>query len=341
MTALSAEMRGSAVYLFHCGMRGARPAPEQFRRWHQNFDDTLWAEFGCDGFDVVDVQCNPIARHMVQVPSGRAVDRREILSDAEYARVPVMGCFRRQGLHHGVTVRLDVGPDKIAGGIVMVPKVREADVETGMRDALNAYSPHITRAFKTLNKIGAAQDLAAGFSGALASLQVGAIVVDRRMRIRMTNDEAERILDAGDGIRARAGHLAVNSRLSELIRIQIDSMGGFGNGDLRSVDRPSGHSAYSVDLLPAPGSSVTLLVRVPTNAATLPSVDLLRSRFGLTAAEARVAQLATRALSKPEIAAELGLSENTVKSHLAHIREKLGVRSMTHLALFLTRELPD
>ncbi|WP_232533667.1 LuxR C-terminal-related transcriptional regulator [Plantactinospora sp. KBS50] len=52
----------------------------------------------------------------------------------------------------------------------------------------------------------------------------------------------------------------------------------------------------------------------------------------LTPAEFRVVRLAARGLSNREIAAELFLSQNTVQTHMARIRAKLGLRSRLDIA---------
>ena len=55
----------------------------------------------------------------------------------------------------------------------------------------------------------------------------------------------------------------------------------------------------------------------------------------LTAHELRIALLAARGRSNPEIAADLVLSRKTIEYHLGQVYRKLGLRSRTELAAHL------
>ena len=59
---------------------------------------------------------------------------------------------------------------------------------------------------------------------------------------------------------------------------------------------------------------------------------------GITAAEARVAELVAAGRSNREVAGELFMSPKTVEAHLSRIYRKLGVRSRAELAHKLTRQ---
>ena len=62
----------------------------------------------------------------------------------------------------------------------------------------------------------------------------------------------------------------------------------------------------------------------------------LRSRrgFGLTPRELDIVQMVVRGFTNKEIAEKLAIGENTVKSHLTHIFNKVGASSRVELALF-------
>ncbi|MET9904494.1 LuxR C-terminal-related transcriptional regulator [Streptomyces sp. NPDC006446] len=64
-------------------------------------------------------------------------------------------------------------------------------------------------------------------------------------------------------------------------------------------------------------------------------------QFPLTGREFRVAELVAEGLTNRQIAAQLGLSEHTVATHLDKIRDKLGVRSRTRIALWAAARARD
>ncbi|HWL37461.1 MAG TPA: response regulator transcription factor [Frankiaceae bacterium] len=60
--------------------------------------------------------------------------------------------------------------------------------------------------------------------------------------------------------------------------------------------------------------------------------------YGLTRAELDVVALLPKGMPNREIANELGISENTVKTHLRHALRKLGVRDRAQAAALVVRE---
>lgn len=63
-----------------------------------------------------------------------------------------------------------------------------------------------------------------------------------------------------------------------------------------------------------------------------------RRPYGLTRAQLDVVTLLPKGLRNREIAAELGITENTVKTHLRHALRKLGVRDRAQAAALVVRE---
>jgi two-component system response regulator NreC len=73
-------------------------------------------------------------------------------------------------------------------------------------------------------------------------------------------------------------------------------------------------------------------------------VDLVRggphdpAASGLTRRELEVVGLLVEGLSNREIADRLNLGEQTIKNHVAHVMQKVGVRNRVELALYAVRE---
>jgi len=92
-------------------------------------------------------------------------------------------------------------------------------------------------------------------------------------------------------------------------------------------------SVASGDALLAPSVTQRLIqefVRRPPDGIRTPSPEL----SGLTAREVEVLQMMARGLSNGEIASELFVSETTVKTHVAHLLSKLGVRDRVQAVVF-------
>ncbi len=78
-------------------------------------------------------------------------------------------------------------------------------------------------------------------------------------------------------------------------------------------------------------AAVLLFIVDPVNRAGIP-MSWIMDGYGLTQAEAKVALAASSGLSIPETASRLGLSPNTIKTHLRRIFAKTGTNRQTELA---------
>jgi non-specific serine/threonine protein kinase len=79
-------------------------------------------------------------------------------------------------------------------------------------------------------------------------------------------------------------------------------------------------------------------VRMATGAAVQPDGD---GRTVLTARETQVASLIAQGLTNPEIAQRLRMAGRTADAHVEHIRNKLGLRSRSQIAVWAHERLGE
>src|SRR5262249_21356635 len=79
-------------------------------------------------------------------------------------------------------------------------------------------------------------------------------------------------------------------------------------------------------------SRAALVILCDLNAPASLPLGSIAEAYGLTEAEARVAEAASGGSTIGEIGRRLGLSPNTVKTHLRRIYEKTGTRRQAELA---------
>lgn len=126
---------------------------------------------------------------------------------------------------------------------------------------------------------------------------------------------SERDEDLFDAIRAGArGYLLKNVGAAEL----IDAL----------------QRVHAGEAILAPPMAVRLLEEFRTLAEQAPREPTTTPVEGLSERELDVLRLVAQGLSNREIADALGLSEHTVKTHLANILDKLHLRSRAHAAAY-------
>jgi DNA-binding CsgD family transcriptional regulator len=84
------------------------------------------------------------------------------------------------------------------------------------------------------------------------------------------------------------------------------------------------------------GQSFALLLMTPISGERTPSLDLMRSLFDLTPAEARVAQGIAAGKTLEDLAAAGVVSINTVRNQLRRVLEKTGCTRQAELAALLS-----
>jgi DNA-binding CsgD family transcriptional regulator len=185
---------------------------------------------------------------------------------------------------------------------------------------------------------------AAGFSALgrliLDRLDRGVVLLDPRRRVRDANTLARRVIGDGNGVRVRGGRFAftdaaLDGRLSKMIEAYVDGR----DDDLNPIAAQVRHGSsppYRVVVAPVPSQVDTrpiafvVLIYGPLQRRDIP-LELLGEVYGLTPAQAEVARSLYAGHSVEETAAALGLSPNTVRTHLKAIFTRCEVKSQREL----------
>ncbi len=173
------------------------------------------------------------------------------------------------------------------------------------------------------------------------------LLLDRQAQVLYANGAAEALVRARAGLVVEAGILTCTApqerrRLEALWRAVLGGQPG-ATMSLRGADGTLTLTLSSVrgndrDRFSAQGARrAALLVFIADSRATgRPAPEGLQAAFGLSAAEARVAVAALDGGTIAQMAATLGVSPNTVKTHLARVFAKMGVAGRASLVRQLT-----
>ena len=213
--------------------------------------------------------------------------------------------------------------------------------------------PHLQRAVQLQMRLAGVDGLPEGSVGILNRLQQGVILVDGEARVIFANRAAEGMLRAGrglflgrDGLRAEIP--AETRRLRRAIADCAKPHAGLGGagGHLR-ISREHG---VSLTVLVAPYHVGLSWIDVVRPRAILfitdpeTTADVRRQRlgedFGLTPAEAAVAAEVVKADGLQAVSGRLGISLETVRTHLAHVFDKTCTRRQAELIRLLLLSQP-
>lgn len=174
-------------------------------------------------------------------------------------------------------------------------------------------------------------------------LPVGVVVLNDDASLRYANRSAQALLAARDGLclDGREPH-AMRPGDDARLRTLIGEQASRTTPHAIRIPRPSGRPAYAVRRIPpghtdgATGLSpaTTLIINDPSAAPVL-TEQTLRSLYGFTRAEARLARHLVAGHTVAQAAAALGVTAGTARRHLEHLFKKTATHRQSELIRLL------
>ena len=221
-------------------------------------------------------------------------------------------------------------------------------------DRLQLLLPHIQQAFDLTLRLECSRELETGLTAACDWLSDATLLIRTNGTILFANDPARLLLNTGDGMRTVNGELSfthtqsqTNYLLALSAVLEPTRQETIGARLDFAAKRPSGAEplVVAVRRLPAArhglstGAAAAVFVRKPETTSN--SVGVLRACFGLTAAEAELAEALRTGVTVSAYGSLRGLSLNTVYTHLRRIKDKTGTSRLPDLVRKLNRVVMD
>ena len=243
-------------------------------------------------------------------------------------------------------LRSFIGFEFVPGEIGGCVERGTAEVEDWEISELERVNHHIKRIGAIASARGAM--FAKGIETGLDHLRAGAILLDRRGRIVSMNARAASIRDRLFHI--QSGQLSPrDTEMATAFGRMLQGVSAAAHAHEIAPDpairlRCADGSSFLARAAPLVGPAVDIFMRArilllltPLQAAGFESVDRLRTVFGLTRAEARLAGCLAAGDDLASAAVRLGVSQGTLRGALKAIFRKTGAKRQAELVGLLTR----
>jgi len=269
-----------------------------------------------------------------------------ILSEAEMDRDPVYDWLGRHGLRYYIGARL---PETTLHHLSfsLQRSRRQGHAQKADIEAFNLIAPHVAQAIQLAESIGG---LSARWRFGLALLQElpqAVFALDQYGHILFANRAGEAMLAECDGLMSEHGILACprvaqRPNLDRLVALAA-APDAAGSGGWLRVERASGRLPLALFVAPLEPGEADLSgfrPRVPAVAydparRLAPDACALKALYGLTGTEAKIAAGLAAGHSLESVAACLGITGGTVRTHLKSVFRKTGVGRQQDLVRLL------
>ncbi len=215
-------------------------------------------------------------------------------------------------------------------------------VEREKIEALNELRPHLARAALIAARLGLRS--AQGASNTLSAMGLPALVLDAQGTVIEANDLMAGLQEQMHW-RAQNRIALADSQANAMLWAALPALDHSAQASIHSfvLRGADGLATCVAHILPIRRSAhdifaraYALLVITPLTARKAPPVELLRSLFDLTVAEARVARGLAGGQSLDDLASSGGVSRNTVRTQLQQVLEKTGCTRQAEVTALLS-----
>ena len=211
--------------------------------------------------------------------------------------------------------------------------------------------PHVQLAFDVTRRLKRISDTRAAFERTLDWLADGVALIGKNGAVLHANESFQTLVRRKDGIRLKdnviefldaAARDKFSAALASVLRVGATKLDAAPLADFVAA-RSGTRQSYLVSVRPLSGAGGTIAgAKQPSQAAAIvfvrdprmrgsASIGTLRELFGLTEAEATLAQALQAGATLTDYAHSRSLSVNTVYTHLRRLREKTGTSRMAEL----------
>ena len=288
---------------------------------------------------------NPSLNPQVMYDEGAVFRDEDVVSAGDMVRSDFYrGYLAPQGLLHGICGVIARG-DREAYLVSLLRRPEDGPFDQKSKTALSELLPHLKRSINVRERVARERLARESLAEIMDLLPIAFLLVGRTGRVELCNRVATEMIESGDGLFVGAGgYLATSSQkhtadLRALIA-GVASGRGFQANEHFIIPRAGGRLPLVCVLYPATGSrlsdhqcaeqAVALLVKDPQVERLDGLTDMVRA-YELTNAEARLIKLLTAGQGLFEAAGDLGITKNTVRTHMRNIHSKIGTHGQADL----------
>lgn len=265
----------------------------------------------------------------------------DIMTPEELAEEPIYrDSWRKMGLGWGAATAF-VLPTGETLSLVLARATAHGPADIATIQRLDGLRPHLARSALMAARLKLERARAA--ADALSALGLAALVLNETGKVLAANALIE-ATDLPLAWRAADRLTLKDAQADDLLRDALKRIGLFDNGGARSfpVRDPDNNKAMVGHVIPIRFSardiferSSAVFVLTPVAAPDAPPVELVRSLFDLTPAEARVARGLASGKTVDELAGDASVSANTVRAQVRGVLEKTGCQRQTDVVALL------